>query len=288
MSNFEVSTVDVATGDVATGDAASTGLMPSILPKPAIKTKNGARNYQKTIKSPIIYPESDGMPMAENTEQYDELTNFKGNVEILFKKAPNVFVAGDLFWYPVEGRNDIKYAPDVMVVFGRPKGRRGSYRQWEEGDIAPQVVLEIWPPGNKQAEKDKKFAFYNRYRVEEYYTYDPAKGELCGWLREGETLQEIADMQNWYSPRLGICFTMRNKKMKLFLPNGRPFRSHVEKDDDLKEALKAHRDEAEARAVAEAKLAETEVENERNKALLEQAMALLKQAGLSDDLSSLT
>ena len=83
MSNFEVSAVDVATKDVA-----STGFIPSVLPKPAIKTKNGAKRYQKITKQPILYPESDGMPMAENTEQYDELTNFKGNVEILFKKDP--------------------------------------------------------------------------------------------------------------------------------------------------------------------------------------------------------
>ena len=35
-----------------------------------------------------------------------------------------------------------------MVVFGRPKGRRGSYRQWEEDNIPPQVVFEILSPGN--------------------------------------------------------------------------------------------------------------------------------------------
>ncbi|NEX15989.1 MAG: hypothetical protein C1943_04960 [Halochromatium sp.] len=29
-------------------------------------------------------------------------------------------------------------APDLFVVFGRPKGRRGSYRQWEEDGIAPR------------------------------------------------------------------------------------------------------------------------------------------------------
>ncbi len=30
-----------------------------------------------------------------------------------------------------------------MVVFGRPKGDRGSYKQWLENQIAPQVVFEI-------------------------------------------------------------------------------------------------------------------------------------------------
>ncbi len=39
-------------------------------------------------------------------------------------------------------------APDVMVVFGRPKGRRGSYKQWQEDNIAPQVVFAILSPSN--------------------------------------------------------------------------------------------------------------------------------------------
>ncbi|AFL72246.1 hypothetical protein Thivi_0172 [Thiocystis violascens DSM 198] len=74
------------------------------------------------------YPESDGQPMAENAEQYDWLVKIKENLEILFAAEPNVFVAGDLFWYPVADRRVAgPIAPDVMVVLGRPKGRRGCY-----------------------------------------------------------------------------------------------------------------------------------------------------------------
>ena len=64
--------------------------------------------------------------------------------------------AGDLFWYPVKGSNRIKLAPDTMVVFGRPKGQRGSYRQWEEDNIPPQVVFEILSPGNSKDEMTRK------------------------------------------------------------------------------------------------------------------------------------
>ena len=73
--------------------------------------------------------------------------------------------------------------PDVMVVFGRPKGNRGSYMQWEEGDIPPQVVFEILSPGNRAGEMERKFQFYERYGVEEYYIYDPDRGDLVGWRR---------------------------------------------------------------------------------------------------------
>jgi hypothetical protein len=46
----------------------------------------------------------------------------QGNLAALFADRPDVFVAGDLLWYPVEGRPDICRAPDVMVAIGRPKG----------------------------------------------------------------------------------------------------------------------------------------------------------------------
>src|SRR4051794_37273733 len=54
-----------------------------------------------TSEDEIDYPESDGEPMAENTVQYDWITTIKGGLDVVFRHAPDVFVAGDLFWYPV-------------------------------------------------------------------------------------------------------------------------------------------------------------------------------------------
>jgi Uma2 family endonuclease len=116
----------------------------------------------------------------------------------------NVFVAGDLFWYPIEGRPNIVNAPDVMVVFGRPKARRGSYQQWNESGIPPQVVFEILSPGNTQDEMDRKLLFYDRYGVEEYYLYDPERNDFSGWMRSEGRLDVIDAIENWVSPRLGI------------------------------------------------------------------------------------
>ena len=80
-----------------------------------------------------------------------------------------------MFWYPVEGDNTTVLAPDVMVAFDRPKvgKRRGSYRQWEEGGIAPQVVFEVLSPGNDAREMQAKRAFYERHGADEYYEFDP-------------------------------------------------------------------------------------------------------------------
>ena len=97
----------------------------------------------------VIYPDSDGQPMADNTLQFRWIVTIKEGLAHLFMDRPDVFVAGDLLWYPVEGDPKTRIAPDAMVAFGRPKGDRGSYKQWEEGGIAPQVVFEVLSPGNR-------------------------------------------------------------------------------------------------------------------------------------------
>ncbi len=51
----------------------------------------------------IIYPENDGKPMSENTKQFQLIVKIQGGLDALFKDNENVFVAGDLLWYPVEG-----------------------------------------------------------------------------------------------------------------------------------------------------------------------------------------
>ncbi|NER00729.1 MAG: hypothetical protein F6K30_29220 [Cyanothece sp. SIO2G6] len=80
----------------------------------------------------IIYPDSDRHPLSDTTKQFHWIVTIKENLEILFGDRPDVFVAGDLFWYPVQGDNTTRQAPDALVVFGRPKGDRDSYQQWKE------------------------------------------------------------------------------------------------------------------------------------------------------------
>src|SRR3982750_3155353 len=113
----------------------------------------------------IVYPDSEGQPMADNTLQFEWIPTIKGWLDAIFRDDPNVFVAGDLLWYPVEGDNTIRAAPDAMVVFGRPKGYRGSYQQWREDGIAPQVVFEVLSPGNRPMEMVRKHEFYQPYGV---------------------------------------------------------------------------------------------------------------------------
>ncbi|MEC4806460.1 MAG: Uma2 family endonuclease [Jaaginema sp. PMC 1080.18] len=176
-----------------------------------------------TLSSQIIYPDSDGQPMADNTQQFRWIVLIKENLEVLLADNPDVFVAGDLLWYPVEGQPKIRIAPDAMVIFGRPKGDRGSYRQWEEENIIPQVVFEILSPGNRPPEMARKQQFYDNYGVEEYYIYNPDRNNLQGLRRVGERLQEIEEMNGWTSPRLGIRFVLTPETLELYRPDNRKF-----------------------------------------------------------------
>ncbi|MEC4985167.1 MAG: Uma2 family endonuclease [Oscillatoria sp. PMC 1068.18] len=182
---------------------------------------------ESASSSKIIYPDSDGQPMADNTKQYRTIVWIHAGIEALFKDDPDVFVAADLLWYPVEGNNTLRRAPDVMVAMGRPKGDRGSYQQWLENNLPPQVVFEILSPGNTLREMAAKLQFYDRYGVEEYYLYDPDTNDLTGWLRRGKELQVIEGMIGWVSPRLGIRFGI-GTELELYYPNGERFATYLE------------------------------------------------------------
>jgi Uma2 family endonuclease len=226
----------------------------------------------------ILYPESDGKRMSDNSKQFRYIVTIEGNLEILFVDRPDVFVIGDMLWYPVEGRVDLRQAPDIMVAFGRPKGDRGSYLQWREANIAPQVAFEILSPGNRKREMDDKLAFYDRYGVEEYYLYDPDRGRLQGWLRTfNGALLPIEEMQGWRSPRLGIRFALDGLELNLYYPDEGRFLTMIELNERRKaaelhaavaqdradvaiEQMEAamERAEAQARLAAEARIHELE------------------------------
>ncbi|CAD0221553.1 conserved hypothetical protein [Planktothrix agardhii] len=203
---------------------------------------------QQLSQTPIIYSDTDSQPIADNTRQFQWIVTIKENLDLLFANNSNVFVAGDLLWYPIEGNNTIRRAPDVMVVFGRPKGYRGSYQQWQEDNIPPQVVFEILSPGNTIKEMAAKLQFYQRYGVEEYYLYDPEKVDFAGWQIMDGKLTIIEEIQGWVSPRLGVRFEMA-EELQIFTPTGERFLTFVELGQKLQQE-KRRAEQAEARLKA--------------------------------------
>jgi len=249
---------------------------PSQSPSTGMVKQNGH-------SKPITYPDSDGQPMADNTKQFRTIVALHSGFEGLYKDDPTVFVAGDLLWYPVEGDNKTRVAPDVMLAFGRPKGDRGSYMQWREDNIPPQVVFEVLSPGNRLTEMAKKLAFYNRFGVEEYYLYDPDNGDLSGWLRAGQGLEVIDEMQGWVSPRTGVRFELQDDELLIYRPDGKPFETYTELLDRA-EQERTRAEQESARAEQESARAEQEsarAEQERTRA--ERLAAQLRALGVEPE-----
>jgi Uma2 family endonuclease len=166
--------------------------------------------------------------MADNTLQFQWITTLQGNLDLIFKDRPDILVAGDNLWYPDQNDPNLCQAPDVYVAFGRPKGYRGSYRQWEEGGIAPQVVFEIISPRNRRAEMMRKFDFYDRHGVEEYFVIDPHRNRAEGYVRGPDGLTDVTDLNGFISPRLGVRFTVSTSDINIYGPDGKPFLTFIE------------------------------------------------------------
>lgn len=234
-----------------------------------------------------IYPDSDGQSMADNTLQFEWIVTIKENLEIVFADDPTVFVAGDLLWYPREGDNKTRRAPDAMVAFGRPKGHRSSYKQWEEANIAPQVVFEVLSPGNTIREMAEKLEFYQTFGVEEYYLYDPYTIDLGGWQRIDGQFTVITELDQWVSPRLGIRFeSVLGEKLKIFRPDGSLFLTPVELDRAKKQAEVAQKQAELERQQAEQEKQQAESERDRQRERADRLATKLKELGINpDDLS---
>ena len=107
-------------------------------------------------------------------------------------------------------------------VFGRPKGDRGSYRQWEEGGVPLTVVFEVLSPGNTpematSASSTRSTASRSTTSTTPTATprgLRPPRRSVCARVRQGD---------GFVSPRLGIRFDLSGPEMVVYRPDGRRF-----------------------------------------------------------------
>lgn len=244
--------------------------------------------------------------MAQNPKQFDVIVSIETNLAYLYKDAADVWIGKDQFWYPVKGKPRIVQAPDVFVVFGRPNQYRPTYKQWEDGDVPPQVVIEVLSPSNTEKELISKRAFYEKYGVEEYYVVDPdckfvEKG-LEVYLRDKKDNLSFVHFEDVFiSPRMGVKFEIKDKPKKkdakgkekgpgkevvYYHPNGAPFlstselRELYEVTKDLFTTARKSQERAEESLEKEQEareLAEALVEKERKAKEAAQKAAVLAQ-----------
>jgi Uma2 family endonuclease len=241
--------------------------------------------------------------MADNTLQYEWIVRLVSNLKHLFR-GQTVFVAGDLLWYPqqVTVPPAPAQAPDVMVVLGRPDGERRSYKQWEEENLAPQVVFEILSESNSAREMLNKQKFYRQYGVLEMFFYDPESQDFWGLVRphQDQEFEPITPLNfPWTSPLLGVRFELLADGLALFHPNGERFqnpetlfeeRDLAQRERDLAQRERDLAQQERDLAQQERDLAQWErdlAQRERDLAQRERDLALAKLREVGIDPSSL-
>jgi Uma2 family endonuclease len=143
----------------------------------------------------IVYPSSDGEPLAETSVHVDAIINA---VVVLrqYLAQQQAIVLADQFLYYAQGFPRLRVAPDVMVIFDVPPGPRDNYKTWEEGSV-PAVIFEMTSEGTRNQDQDDKKKLYEQLEVKEYWLFDP-KGEwiaeqLRGYRFNGEQYVPITD-----------------------------------------------------------------------------------------------
>lgn len=130
------------------------------------------------LPQPIEYPDSDGQPMAESDFQFEPLSYAVESLKVYFQDRPDVYVAGNIFFYYHEGDPNEVVAPDVMVVLGAENRKRRTYKLWEEPKT-PDFVFEITSNSTRSKDQGTKKGLYQFLGVTEYFCYDPTGDYLA-------------------------------------------------------------------------------------------------------------
>ena len=134
-------------------------------------TKHPPYNLKEDNLS-IVYPDSDGEPMAENDSQLTAMLDAISMLREWFDDREDVYAGGDMLIYYHMNDNETRVAPDVFVVFGTEKYKRNSWIVWREGK-APDIVMELASGSTWRRDMREKRDIYAEMGVTEYWRFDP-------------------------------------------------------------------------------------------------------------------
>ena len=238
------------------------------------------------------YPESDGLPMAENESQFWPILYVGSALDRYYQDREDVYVVGNLLLYYQEGDRSKSVSPDLMVVLGASKYVRSSYRLWEEPK-APDFVLEIASESTHRIDRGEKRDLYAGMGVSEYWQYDPVgnylEPPLLGFrLVEGRYVPIPATAQEGgllalRSEVLGLELHLTpgasvREALHFYDPvRGEYLRTYRETDQAREEAERGRDEEAQARREAESRLEQTEGYLEQTEGQLRQTQDRLRE-----------
>ena len=211
----------------------------------------------------VEYPDSDGLPLADNQVQARAIFAAIGALEHHYKPGREVGMASDLMLYYREGDPATYVAPDVMVSFGVRMLGLPNYKLWEVGK-PPEFVLEVSSQSSRELDRTKKVELYAGLGVREYFVFDPGDpedvgdgqdGKLSGYrlwgskyVESGESSERGRELE---SEELGLLLRPEGKLVR--------FRDPVTGKD-----LPLHQEETEGRIEAEERRAEAERERDEH------------------------
>ena len=136
----------------------------------------------------IVYPDSDGEPIAENDHQLTAMLDAILMLRAWYAHREDVYAGGDMLIYYKMNDNETRVAPDVFVVLGTTKEKRNSWIVWREGK-APDIVMELASGSTWRRDMREKRDIYAEMGVIEYWRFDPTSNYFFPPL-VGETLGE--------------------------------------------------------------------------------------------------
>ena len=233
----------------------------------------------------IIYPSSDGEPLAESDLQFTPLTETVHTLRHRYRDRSDVYVVGNLLVYYRMNDNEVRVAPDVMVVFGVEDYPRDSYIVWREDGKAPDFVMEVASASTYTRDLTEKRDIYAGLGVTEYWRFDPT-GNLFTPALEGDRLvdgayqpvpiaTDDAGILRGNSDVLGLDLCVRPElELRLYDPASGDWLRNL---DEAEEALA----ETETTlAETQAALSESERLNREQDARIEALEALIRQQGI--------
>lgn len=112
----------------------------------------------------LLRPETEHVP--EDSVHAAVVNRLVNGLTSRYRTRGDVVVCDRLGWFPDASDTRIRLDPDVMVVFGRPPGRRTSYKQWAEDGVPPRVIIEVRSSKDGDADYERRFARARQYGVE--------------------------------------------------------------------------------------------------------------------------
>lgn len=221
---------------------------------------------QPVVDEWVYYPESDGKPMAETDAHRDEMIDAIVTLRDYFRTVPRVYVTGNIFLYYEQGDPQLSVSPDVMVVKGIPKGKRRTYKVWEEGK-GPDVIIEVTSKWTRFEDISAKKDLYEQVlRVPEYFLYDPLhhylKTPLVGYRLVKGKYRKITPVGpgRLRSEQLGLDLVATEQGLRFYDPTADAFLLTPDENAEARRAMEAKLKQAE---VTEARLQEAEAELDR-------------------------